>query len=108
MAPLSALFCQLGELDWGIPYIGSLPEDEIAPYHSYLAAVLEQARPETPGNVDTLAISESRLETLAKQLDVSRRDVETAVLSLRDAVRIPVRKKLYIRARPEEVASLPN
>ncbi|SEJ50018.1 conjugal transfer pilus assembly protein TraI [Azotobacter beijerinckii] len=103
--PLSALFCRLGELDWGIFDIGSLPEDKIAPYHGYLAAVLEQARPERLGSVDTLAIGESRLEILAKQLDVSKRDVEAAVLGLRDAVRIPVRKKLYIRARPEEVAS---
>ncbi|WP_349618321.1 MobH family relaxase [Azotobacter salinestris] len=106
--PLSALFCQLGELDWGIPDIGSLPEAEIARYHGYLAAVLEKARPETLGDVDTLAISESQVEALARQLKASTRDVEAAVLSLRDAVRIPVRKTLYIRARPEEVASRPG
>jgi len=108
--PLSALFCQLGELDWGIPDIGSLPEAEakIARYHGYLAAVLEKARPETLGDVDTLAISESQVEALARQLKASMRDVEVAVLSLRDAVKIPVRKTLYIRARPEEVASRPG
>jgi len=106
--PLSALFCQLGELDWGIPDIGSLPEAKIARYHGYLAAVLEKARPETLGDVDTLAISESQVEALARQLKASPEDVEAAVLSLRDAVRIPVRKTLYIRARPEEVASRPG
>ncbi|SEJ15152.1 conjugal transfer pilus assembly protein TraI [Azotobacter beijerinckii] len=106
--PLSALFCQLGELDWGIPDIGSLPEAEIARYHGYLAAVLEKARPETLGDVDTLAISESQVEALARQLKAFPEDVEAAVLSLRDAVRIPVRKTLYIRARPEEVASRPG
>jgi conjugal transfer pilus assembly protein TraI len=106
--PLSALFCQLGELDWRIPDIGSLPEAEIARYHGYLAAVLEKARPETLGDVDTLAISESQVEALARQLKASTRDVEVAVLSLRDAVKIPVRKTLYIRARPEEVASRPG
>ncbi|TBW34580.1 hypothetical protein E0E54_14080 [Azotobacter chroococcum] len=106
--PLSALFCQLGELDWGIPGIGSLPEAKIARYHGYLAAVLEKARPETLGDVDTLAISESQVEALARQLKAFLEDVEAAVLSLRDAVRIPVRKTLYIRARPEEVASRPG
>ncbi|MDV7211329.1 MobH family relaxase [Azotobacter beijerinckii] len=106
--PLSALFCQLGELDWGIPDIGSLAEAKIARYHGYLAAVLEKARPETLGDVDTLAISESQVEALARQLKAFPEDVEAAVLSLRDAVRIPVRKTLYIRARPEEVGSRPG
>lgn len=104
-AQLSVILCKLAGLDWDVPHISRIPEEKIARYRNYLAAVLEQARPETLGSIDTLVVTPTQLGTLAQQLNTSVLEIEEAIFCLRDAAKVPVRKKTYIRALPQEVAT---
>jgi conjugal transfer pilus assembly protein TraI len=102
-AQLSVILCKLAGLDWDIPHISRVPEEKISRYRDYLAAVLEQARPEKVGGVDTLVVNPTQVATLAERLNASVLEIEEAIFSLRDAAKVPVRKKTYIRALPQEV-----
>ncbi|SEJ16899.1 conjugal transfer pilus assembly protein TraI [Azotobacter beijerinckii] len=102
-ARLSVILCKLAGLDWGIPHSSRIPAEKIPSYRNYLAAVLEQARPEKVGGVDTLVVNPTQLGTLAQQLNTSVMEIEEAIFYLRDAMKVHTRKKLYIRALPQEV-----
>lgn len=102
-ARLSVILCKLAGLDWDIPHISRVPAEKIPAYRHYLAAVLEQARPEKMGEVNTLVVNPTQLGTVAERLNASVPDVEEAIFSLRDAMKVHTRKKTYIRALPQEV-----
>ncbi|SFL68296.1 hypothetical protein [Azotobacter beijerinckii] len=102
-AQLSVILCKLAGLDWDVPHISRIPVEKIPSYRNYLAAVLEQARPEAMGGVDTLVVNPTQLGTLAQQLNTSALEIEEAIFYLRDAMKVHTRKKTYIRALPQEV-----
>ncbi|SFL33016.1 MobH family relaxase [Azotobacter beijerinckii] len=102
-APLSVILCKLAELDWDVPHISRVPAEKIPSYRHYLAAVLEQARPEKMGEVNTLVVNPTQVATVAERLNASALEIEEAIFCLRDAAKVPVRKKTYIRALPQEV-----
>lgn len=98
----SLILCKLAGLDWDIPHISRIPAEKIPSYRNYLAAVLEQARPEKMGGVDTLVVNPTQVATVAERLNTSAPEVEEAIFSLRDAAKVPVRKKTYIRVLPQD------
>ncbi|AJE23843.1 MobH family relaxase [Azotobacter chroococcum] len=99
----SLILCKLAGLDWDIPHISRVPAEKIPSYRHYLAAVLEQARPEKMGEVNTLVVNPTQVATVAERLNASALDVEEAIFYLRDAMKVHTRKKTYIRALPQEV-----
>ncbi|GAB3392074.1 MobH family relaxase [Azotobacter armeniacus] len=99
----SLILCKLAGLDWDVPHISRVPVEKIPSYRHYLAAVLEQARPEKMGEVNTLVVNPTQVATVAERLNASALEIEEAIFYLRDAMKVHTRKKTYIRALPQEV-----
>ncbi|MFB8832036.1 hypothetical protein ACE0DR_28255 [Azotobacter sp. CWF10] len=53
--------------------------------------------------MNTLVVNPTQVATVAERLNASALEIEEALFSLRDAAKVPVRKKTYIRALPQKV-----
>lgn len=104
-ADYSLIVCKLADLNWHVPHVTRLPEDELPLLRRCVEQVMAKSAPEQLGGLHLRSISPNQVSLIAAQNGVRPDLVEEAIYALRDAVKVAVRKKILIRALPEEIPS---
>lgn len=101
----SHIVCKLADLDLHVPHVSRLPESDLPVLRRCIDQVMAKSTPEQVGGLHLRSISPNQVATIATQNGVRPDLVEEAIFALRDAVKVSVRKKILIRALPEEIPS---
>ncbi|WP_171011881.1 MobH family relaxase [Pseudomonas sp. 2FE] len=101
----SFMFCKLAGLNWHIPHVSLLPVDQLDNLTAAVKALMANAAIEEISGSPTLRVTLSQLNAAADQFSITSASLETALLALRDAVKIASRRKIYVRPLPVEVST---
>lgn len=98
----SLIVCKLARLDWNVPHISRLPTGELPVLRNAVEQVIAKSSFEVIAGLGLRAITPHQVSQIADQFGVSPALLEEAIFALRDAVKVAVKRKIFIRALPEE------
>lgn len=99
----SLIVCKLARLDWNVPHLSRLPTGELPLLRNAVEQVIARSSFEVIAGLGLRAITPHQLSQIAEQFGVSPALLEEAIFALRDAVKVAVKRKIFIRALPEEI-----
>ncbi len=99
----SLIICKLARLDWNVPHLSRLPTGELPVLRNAVEQVIAKSSFEVIAGLGLRAITPHQVSQIADQFGVTPALLEEAIFALRDAVKVAVKRKIFIRALPEEI-----